>query len=76
MARWVLTALREAAGPLTVGALARRLMAERQMDPAEPGRARVLAKRLAAALRNQEQGGTVLATREKRGCAVKWRIAD
>ncbi len=62
--------------PVTVAVLARRLMAERQMDPAERGRTHAMAKRVATALRGQERAGTVRAVREKPGRAVLWGIAE
>lgn len=74
MARFVLGVLREAGEPVAVAAFTKRLMAERQMDPADLARARTVAKRVAMALRVQEQGGTVRALREPRH-PVRWTIA-
>lgn len=73
MARFVLGVLREAREPVPIVAMAKRLLAERQMDPADAGLARTASKRLADALRVQEQNGTVRGLREP-GRPVLWEL--
>ena len=59
MSRFVLTVLREAAGPMPTPAIAARLLADRGLDARDRALVRNVTKRVGMTLRHQEQRGMV-----------------
>jgi hypothetical protein len=72
--RIVLSALRQAAGPLTTKQIAMAVMAERGMNTADAAAVRLFSRRISATLRHHRDRGLLRQIKD-RGEFVLWEIA-